>query len=200
MTSLHLLTVRTAAAIGRFSALQKRAERINGPAAPIIKPALKELSDSLEELQVANEQLQQQVDMLAEARVTVDVLQNRLTEFVDVIPVACVWTDAEGQILQANTAGASLLNVSSQHLQGRPLMFFIVERDKFRDAQAALNGQLTSVVEMSLALRPRERRSRQVRLTGRRLQHDDRRCWFIQQIEIETAIGSQMNPAGDRAH
>jgi len=181
MTSLHLLTVRTAAAIGRLSALQKRAERLTGPGGPVIKPALKELSDSLEELQVANEQLQQQVDLLAEARTSVDALQNRYVEFVDAVPVACVWTDSEGQIVQANTAAASLLNVSSQHLQGRPLMFFIVDRDKFRDAQAALNGQLTSVVEMSLPLRPRERRSRQVRLIGRRLQHDDRRCWFIQQ-------------------
>jgi PAS domain S-box-containing protein len=191
MTSLHLLTVRTAAAIGRLSALQKRAERLTGPGGPVIKPALKELSDSLEELQVANEQLQQQVDLLAEARTSVDGLQNRYMEFVDAVPVACVWTDSEGQIVQANTAAASLLNVSSQHLQGRPLMFFIVDRDKFRDAQAALNGQLTSVVEMSLPLRPRERRSRQVRLIGRRLQHDDRRCWFIQQdFEIADASTS----------
>jgi len=192
MTSLHLLTVRTAAAIGRLSALQKRAERLTGPGGPVIKPALKELSDSLEELQVANEQLQQQVDLLAEARVAVDALQNRFTEFVEAVPVPCVWTDAEGQILQANAAGASLLNVSSQHLQGRPLVFFVVERDKFRDGQAALNGQLTSIVELSLALRPRERRSRQVRLTGRRLQHDDRRCWFIQQVDSELAdVSSQ---------
>ncbi len=189
MTSLHLLTVRTAAAIGRLSALQKRAERLTGPGGPVIKPALKELSDSLEELQVANEQLQQQVDMLVEARTSVEAVQNRYLEFVDAVPVACVWTDSDGQIVQANTAAASLLNVSSQHLQGRPLMFFIVDRDKFRDAQAALNGQLTSVVEMSLALRPRERRSRQVRLIGRRLQHDDRRCWFIQQ-DSETADAS----------
>ena len=185
MTSLHLLTVRTAAAIGRLSALQKRAEKMTGPGAPVIRPALKELSDSLEELQVANEQLQEQVDLLAEARTAVGVFEHRFAEFVDAVPVACVWTDGEGQILQANAAAASLLNVSSQHLNGRPLMFFIVERDKFRDAQAALNGQLTSVVEMALALRPRERRSRQVRLTGRRLQHDDRRCWFIQQSDAE---------------
>jgi PAS domain-containing protein len=185
MTSLHLLTVRTAAAIGRLSALQKRAERLTGPVAPVIKPALKELSDSLEELQVANEQLQQQVDLLSEARMKVDSVHNRMIEFVDVLPVACLWTDNEGQIVEANGAAASLLNVSSQHLNGRPLMFFIVERDKFRDAQAALNGQLTSVVEMALSMRPRERRARQVRLTGRRLQYDDRRCWFIQQTEAE---------------
>ena len=187
MTSVHLLTVRTAAAIGRLSALQKRAERLTGPGGPVIKPALKELSDSLEELQVANEQLQQQVDLLAEARTTVDSVHNRFVEFIDAVPVACLWTDTEGQIVQANGAAASLLNVSSQHLNGRPLMFFIVERDKFRDAQAALNGQLTSVVELALSMRPRERRARQVRLTGRRLQHDDRRCWFIQQVEAESA-------------
>lgn len=191
MTSLHLLTVRTAAAIGRLSALQKRAERLTGPGGPVIKPALKELSDSLEELQVANEQLQQQVDLLAEARITVDSVQNRFVEFVDAIPVACVWTDSEGQIVQANSAAASLLNVSSQHLNGRPLMFFIVERDKFRDAQAALNAHLTSVVEMALSMRPRERRARQVRLTGRRLQYDDRRCWFIQQADAEPTEVSQ---------
>jgi PAS domain-containing protein len=187
MTSLHLLTVRTAAAIGRLSNLQKRAERVTGPGGPIIRPALKELTEALEELQVANEHLQQQVDMLAEARVSVNEVTSRFDEFADVLPVACVWTDESGQILQANAAAAALLNVSSPHLEGRPLMFFVTDRDKFKDAQSALNQQLTTVVDVPLILRPRERRPRSVRLVGRRLQHDQRRCWFLQPVESESA-------------
>lgn len=186
MTSLHLLTVRTAAAIGRLSSLQKRAERLSGPGAPVLKPALKELSDALEELQVANEHLQQQADISAEMRISLTGLANRFNEFIDVVPVPCVWTDGEGTIVQANAAAATLLNVSSQHLVGRPLMFFVTERDKFKEAQAALNQQLTDVVDVPLVLRPRERRPRTVRLVGHRLQHDDRRCWFVQQTETET--------------
>jgi hypothetical protein len=32
---------------------------------------------------------------------------------------------------------------------------------------------------LSVAVRPRERRPREMRLIGRRLQHDTRWCWFL---------------------
>src|SRR5687767_11473497 len=68
MTTIQMLTVRTNAALGRLASLQKRAARATEATAPVIRPALKELSDALEELRVANEQLQRQVDELLDSR------------------------------------------------------------------------------------------------------------------------------------
>ena len=183
MTTLHMLTVRTNAALGRLASLQKRVEKVPAPTAPVVRSALKELSDSLDELQAANDQLQQQVDESIALKQRVQEEQLRLREFINAVPVPCVWTSASGEIEDANSAAADLLNVSTQHLIGRPLMLFTTERVRFSDSLGALNDRLTSIVELALVVRPRERRARAVRLIGRRLEHDARRCWFI----IETA-------------
>jgi two-component system, OmpR family, sensor histidine kinase VicK len=190
MTTLHMLTVRTNAALGRLASLQKRVDKTTTPAVPIVRTALKELTDSLEELQVASEQLQQQADESLASKQRLVQEQARLREFVESLPVACVWTTEDGQIEDANPAAADLLNVSAQHLAGRPLMLFTVERAKFSESLTALNEGLTNVVDLAAVLRPRERRPRQVRLVGRRLEHDARRCWFI----LETNGTSPLPP------
>ena len=179
MTTLHMRTVRANAALGRLAMLQKRAETVPTPTAPVVRAALKELTDSLEELQVANEQLLQSTREAAALKARIDHEQARLREFVHTVPVPCVWTAENGDIEEANPAAAVLLNVSAQHLAGRPLMLFTSERVRFSEALSALNEGLTSVVEVAAVIRPRERKARPVRLVGRRLDHDPRRCWFI---------------------
>ena len=191
MSTHHLLTVRTNAALGRLSSLQKRAEKVPIPAAPVVKSALKELSESLEELQVINEQLQHQVDESSEWKDRVRAEHARLREFVDVLPVPCVYTSEDGRIEEANSAAADLLNVSAQHLAGRPLVLFFSDRTRFGECLAALNQRLTTVVEFSGIMRPRERRARTVRLIGRRLERDDRRCWFL----LENLVDADSAPA-----
>ena len=190
MTTIHMLTVRTAAALGRLASLQKRAEKA-AATAPVVRTALKELTETLEELQVANEQLHQQVEHgnLLKGRVQDEMARTR--ELIDALPLSCVWTTEDGTILEANPAAADLLNVSAQHLAGRPLMLFTVERPRFQESLTSLNEGLTSVVELPAVLRPRERRPRPVRLIGRRFEHDQRRCWFI----LETADAASTPPS-----
>jgi PAS domain-containing protein len=185
MTTLHMLTVRTHAALTRLASLQKRAEKA-AASSTVVRTALKELSEALEELQVANEQLQQQVDQstVLKARIQDELARGR--EFVDAVPVPCVWTTTDGQIEEANPAAADLLNVSAQHLTGRPLMLFTVDRVRFQESLSALNEGLTTIVELPVVLRPRERRPRPVRFVGRRSAHDSRHCWFI----LETGNGT----------
>ena len=128
MGTLHDLTIRTATAVGRFADLQRRAERVSDKPSPIAKAALAELSTALEELQVANEALQAQVDELGAVRSTIDVVQRKMEEFVQAVPVAAVWTDRAGVIEKGNEAASQLLNIGKHHLQGKPLMLFITDR------------------------------------------------------------------------
>jgi PAS domain S-box-containing protein len=174
-----MLTVRTNAALGRLASLQKRAARATEATAPVIRPALKELSDALEELRVANEQLQRQVDELLDSREQTQTAVERYRELVACFPAAALWTDQRGQIQQTNPAAASLFNVSALHLIGREMVLFLGERQKFLEALQALNEQLTAVVELPITVRPRERRARVMRLHGRRLAHDERMIWYL---------------------
>jgi PAS domain-containing protein len=178
--TLQTLTVRTTAALGRLADLQRRAEQGSGTSIPVVKPALKELGAALEELQVANEQLQDHVNQLAGARTRTDDLMRRFEEFVRVMPLACIWTDAAGMILDVNDTAAQLLNVARPRLPGKPLMLFLADRQRFFDALAALNAPDGGAVELDLIVRPRERRPRAAQVTARALEEDPRWCWFIQ--------------------
>lgn len=182
MTQLHTLTVRTTAALGRLADLQRRAEQVTS-ATPVIKPALKELTAALEELQVANEHLQAQLEELAAARLRADDVSRRFEEFLQVVPIACIWSDPQGVILEANDTAAALLNVTRARLAGKPLMLFLSDRPRFFGALAALSAPDGGVVETDITVRPRERRPRLVRLTGRVLASESRWCWFLRPVE-----------------
>lgn len=183
MTQLHTLTVRTNAALGRLAELQRRAEQISTTTTPVVRPALKELGSALEELQVANEQLQAQVEEAAASRMRADEMARRLDEFIQAVPVACIWSDASGVILEASETAAAMLNVARARLPGKPLMLFLADRTRFFEALAALGAPGGGAVELELLVRPRERRPRMARITGRVLMNDARWCWFLQQVE-----------------
>jgi PAS domain-containing protein len=188
MTQLQTLTVRTTAALGRLADLQRRADQAANGSAPVVKPALRELTSALEELQVANEHLQAQLNELGTAHARVNDLTRRFNEFVQVLPLACLWTDSAGVILDANDVAAALLNVARPRLAGKPLMLFLAERQPFFDALAALNAPGGGAAELELIVRPRERRPRPAQVTARALTEDSRWCWFIQ------PIGDQRSP------
>jgi PAS domain-containing protein len=72
------------------------------------------------------------------------------------MPVACVSTDANGQIHDANELAGTLLNMSARHLRDRLLLHFAEDRSAFRDILARLAAG-ASQVSTSLRVRPRER-------------------------------------------
>jgi PAS domain-containing protein len=185
-----MLTVRTNAALGRLVSLQKRAERITAQGNGIVRPALKELTDALDELQVANEQLQTQVVELAEAKAAAEAVASRFDELLEVMPFSCVWTDRAGEIVDANTAASALFNVSRQHLSGRPLILFLADRTALMDAFGALAAGIVRAVDFNAVVRPRERRVRPVRVSGRRLESDDRLCWILLEPTSAEPAGS----------
>jgi PAS domain-containing protein len=187
MDTLQILTLKTATAMGRLADLQRRADHAPEKAAPVIKPALRELTVAIEELQVANEHLQAQVDELAALRWSALDLQRRLDEFADAVPTACVWTDVAGVIAEGNDAACALLNISKQRLAGKPLMLFVSDRESLFGALQRLRDGSITAVETELMVRPRERRPRRLRVIGRRLEHDLRCVWFLQQPSAPSA-------------
>jgi PAS domain-containing protein len=173
------LRVRTTGALGRLAELERRAERGVASSTTIVRPALKELTAALEELRIANEQLEEIVEELGASRGHVEAVAAQHAEFVSMVPVASVWTNPAGTILEANQAAAALLNVARQRLPGKPLMLFIADRPLFFDALASLRTSEQPSVELRAVVRPRERRPRTMRLMGHRLEHDSRWCWFL---------------------
>lgn len=178
MNTIESLNIRTTAARSRLTELERRLEK-SGTPGPVVKPALKELSAAIEELLVANEQLSQHADELAASRHDATATKARHDEFIDVMPIPCIWTDEQGAIERANEATAAMLNVAARRLTGKPLSLFVSDRVAFFDALDALRSERSRVIEIEVLLRPRERRPRQMRLTGRILQHDRRLCWML---------------------
>ena len=178
MSTPQILTSRASAALQRLAALQKRAERVAGASEPVLRSAMKELAGALEDLKGASDHLHRQADELDDLRGRTAAMVDRFNEFAEVLPIPCVWTNAEGEIDAANTVAADFLNVSLPHLAGRSLMLFVSDRQKFMDANAALVA-LVDRVEFVSVVRPRERRPRPVRLLGRRMQNDTRVIWFL---------------------
>jgi PAS domain-containing protein len=186
VATLHNLTLRTATAVGRLAELQRRAERLTDKPSPIAKSALAELSTALEELQVANEALQTQLDELNAIRLSVENVQRANDEFAQALPIAALWTDRAGVIEKGNDAASQLLNIGKYHLQGKPLMLFITDRAPlFAALRSLCDAPGVPSVDIDITVRPRERRPRKMKLCGRRLEHDARCVWFLHDVPGE---------------
>lgn len=182
MKTLETLVVRTNAARGRLSRLQDQARLAPVPSA-VVRKSLEELSTALEELHVANEHLHAQIAELTALRQSETALAERFAEFIDVLPVACLWTDDSGTIDEANAAAAALLNVAPARLEGKPFSLFVSERQEFFAALATLDARRSGHLETEIVLRPGDRRQRRVQLVVRRLHHDTRLAWTLQPVD-----------------
>lgn len=86
-----------------------------------------DFQDSLEELNVAEEELRQQNDELELARQMADAAQARYRELFEFAPDGYLVTDHHGIIREANRAAAELLGVAAEYLAGKPLAVFVAE-------------------------------------------------------------------------
>jgi PAS domain-containing protein len=186
LRTLHNLTIRTATAVGRLAELQRRADRLADKASPILRSSLQELTTALEDLQVANEALQNQLDELSANRLKVEVAQLSLEEFTNAMPLAVVWTDRAGVIEKGNETASQLLNIGKHHFQGKPLMLFVMDRSAlFSALRSMCEPPSVPSVDVEITVRPRERRPRKMTLSGRRLEHDPRCVWFLHELPPE---------------
>jgi PAS domain S-box-containing protein len=90
----------------------------------------RELQETLEELQIAEEELRQQNEQLIYSRQITEAERLRYQNLFEFAPNGYLVTDALGIIQQANHGAASLLSVRQDHLVGKPLVVFIAEEDR----------------------------------------------------------------------
>jgi PAS domain-containing protein len=176
MDRLDNLTLRTTTALGRLASLQRRADRTPA-AASLVRDAIEELSTVLEELRTANDSLTEQANEIAATRLRTEQGRRDFQTLFTAMSTPCLFTDNNGRILDANPSASRLLNVGRQHLLGKSLVLFFVERDPL---VAALEAPAQEEFEKRSVVRPRERRPREILVRGVRLPEHDRWCWLLE--------------------
>jgi PAS domain S-box-containing protein len=119
--------------------------------------ALRELDQALEELRTLQEQVLEQLEQTDALRAELAKERDKYWRLFNSLPDACILTDADSAIVEANRGAAELFNISQRFLVGKVLSVFVSEdRGRFllQVAQLAREG---GSAEMTLRLRPRER-------------------------------------------
>ncbi|KAB8319986.1 response regulator [Tolypothrix campylonemoides VB511288] len=108
-----------------------------------------QMQASLETMEVIQEELLQQNEYLAKQR-------QRYYELFEFAPDACLLTNAQGIILEANRAAGELFNVLPSFLVGKPLVNFVAEAERsvFRTKLNQLSS-VHSVQEWEIPMCPR---------------------------------------------
>ncbi|MBF2046912.1 PAS domain-containing protein [Leptolyngbya sp. NK1-12] len=111
------------------------------PVEQLIPDTWKELGIAVEELQVANEELNQQNVQIAETLEEATAKHYYYRDLLDHIPEAYLVTTTEGKILEANLMATRLLRVPQSHLVGKLLVNFVpaTYRSTFRTALSHLS-------------------------------------------------------------
>jgi CRP-like cAMP-binding protein len=122
----------------------------------LLGAAYKELGVASEELQVALEELIIQAEELMAAQIQLDAERLHYKNLFEFLPNAYLVTNAQGKILQANQASATLLNLEPRFLTGKPLDIFLSpkERQTF-STKLALLRRAQQTQKWSICLQPR---------------------------------------------
>lgn len=115
----------------RLTEMYKGADSLTPPSMELLPAAFKELATVAEELEVAVEELCQQNEQLATAHFDLAAERRRYQELFEFVPDAYLVTDARGTIQEANRAAAQMLNVSQEHLVGKPFAVFVASEERW---------------------------------------------------------------------
>ncbi len=115
----------------------------------LLTESMEQLADTLEELQVAAEELRERNRLLALAH-------HHYRELYDSAPDGYIVTDRNGVLQEANRAAARMLGAAANRLRGKPLVVFVAKPDRraFR-ARIAQLGVGDEIQEWELTLQPR---------------------------------------------
>ena len=152
-----------------------------GKPAQLTKSVVRELGETLEELRIAAEQLQLAADDIAVARQEATANADRYRELYEALPLACVMTNDEGCVTDANTLASRMLNVASPYLSGKPLFLFLPQRDAYFEMLDRVRTE--GRVMAQAVLRPRDRKPINVTVTVTALKHQMRWCWVFGEID-----------------
>lgn len=115
--------------------------------------AYEALQQTLEELQVAEEELRQQNEQLVTSIEMAELDRQRYQNLFEFAPDGYLVTDTVGVIKEANYAAATLLNLPQKHLLGKPLVVFISQPYRKSFMTQLKNSQ--QVQEWEIDLQPK---------------------------------------------
>ncbi len=113
-----------------------------------------ELQETLEELQIAEEELRQQNEQLIFSREITEAERLRYQNLFEFAPDGYFVTDNLGIIQEANQAASFLLSVPQKGLIGKPLVVYVAEKYRF-DFVSRLR-KLQNLQEWEMFLQPRQ--------------------------------------------
>ncbi|MEW6498470.1 MAG: PAS domain-containing protein [Cyanobacteriota bacterium] len=183
----------------RLDQLYHSTTSLEEPITDILLPtALKELGTSSEELHVAAEELSQQIELVANLRHQLEGERQRYYDLFELMPDAYLVTDAQGKILEANRAAATLLNIEPSSLQGKLLINFIPldNRSAFR-SQLAQMQQRDWVQSYTISLQPRQEESMDTSVTVAPVRDSLGKLlslrWILRDITIKNQVQSRLS-------
>lgn len=112
-----------------------------------------ELQETLEELQIAEEELRQQNEQLIFSREITEAERLRYQNLFEFAPDGYFVTDNLGVIQEANQAASFLLSVPQKALIGKPLVVFIAQQYRFNFVSRL--RKLQNLQEWEMYLQPR---------------------------------------------
>jgi PAS domain-containing protein len=176
--------MRTAAVEKRLMVMAQEHDGGQKPTPQLMKSALRDLGETLEELRVATEQLQLAADDIAVARREASLNADRYRELYEGLPMACLMTNDDGCVTDANACASRLLNVSAPYLAGKPLMLYLPQREAYFDLleRVKTDGHANAHV----VVRPRDRKPVDVKLTVAALKQQSRWCWVFGPVDGST--------------
>jgi PAS domain S-box-containing protein len=154
--SPDLLPTQIAAASRRAEALRTRAGEAKDKA-QLFDRALKELDQSLEELRLLQEQVDEHIERTEALRSELSTEREKYWRLFNLVPDACLLTRDDSAIIEANRAASELLNISQRFLVGKVLSVFVCEERTRFLRQIANIARERAPIDLALRVRPRER-------------------------------------------
>lgn len=157
---------------------------------------LSALSNALEELRVAEEELCEQNEELFQARYELEIQQRRYQDLFEFAPDAYLITDKNGIIQEANRAAAELFKVNQKYLIRKPLVSF-VHLDQQRTFRSLLLQLLSvdRVQEWEMSFVDYKYQQFEVALTVVAVKEAEETCmlrWIVRDITARKQVEEQL--------
>ncbi|WP_413171506.1 PAS domain-containing protein [Anabaena azotica] len=158
-----------------------------------------ELQQTLEELQIIEEELRQQNEQLATAREITELERRRYQDLFEFTPDGFLVTDKLGVIQEANHAASSLLCVHQKYLVGKPITIFLGQLDRQNVLSHLSSSQ--HFQEWKIDIQPREGQpfpaSIRVRAVYDRQGQWRGWCWLICNISVQKQAEEVLRQSSD---
>jgi PAS domain S-box-containing protein len=141
----------------RLSTLKNHSFSLSGPESGVVPAALDELERALHELDLTCEHSQELLDQRAIVEAQYERATRRYQALFTGAPEPYIMTDADGVILEVNTAASELLHVSPRWLRNKPLDLYFEERHVFVETLSRHIDSYAFGEPFELTVRPRER-------------------------------------------